>query len=270
MTSTTVSAAGAALHVDDTGELDLTPVLALHSLFFDNRMFDGLVEAGRGKFRFILPEFRGQGRSAASDRDVLTMEAAAGDMAALMDRLGIDSAHVVASSMGGDVAARLAVFRPDLVRSVVFLGSSVRQEPPEAAAQYVEWTNDCATNGFNGERLDMLVEVMFGESTRNDPSKKAVVEQWTERLANLPASLKPAMLGVMLRHDAVHILGDVTAPALVISGEECWVRPPDWAAELADGLPNSELLVLPGVGHSPLLEAPDLVIPRLLSFLEKH
>lgn len=270
MTSQTVSAAGASLHVDDTGEQDLTPVLALHSLFFDNRMFDDLVEAGRGKFRFILPEFRGQGRSSATDVDVLTMEAAAGDMAALLDGLGITSAHVVGSSMGGDVAARLAVYRPDLVRSVVFLGSSVRREPPEAVSEYIEWTNDCAVNGFNGERLDMLVSVMFGETTRGDSAKRGVVEKWTERLAALPPSLKPAMLGVMLRHDAVALLGDVRAPALVISGEECWVRPPDWAAELSDGMPNSKLTMLPGVGHSPLLEAPDVVIPRVLEFLETH
>jgi 3-oxoadipate enol-lactonase len=270
MTSQSVSVAGTTLHVDDTGESELIPVLGLHSLFLDNRMFDDLVDAGRGRFRFILPEYRGQARSAAGDRDTLTMEQAAGDMAALLDRLGITSAHVVASSMGGDVGARLAAFRPDLVRSIVFLGSSVRREPPEAVSEYVAWTNDVGENGFTGERLDMLVRVMLGESTRNDPAKKDIVELWTERLAGLPRSLKPAMLGVMCRHDAVELLGDITAPALVISGDECWVRPPDWAAELADGLPNSELVMLPRVGHSPLLEAPDLVIPRVLEFLSVH
>ncbi|GCD96158.1 alpha/beta fold hydrolase [Embleya hyalina] len=270
MSSQSLPVAGTTLHVDDTDEPDVPPVLCLHSLFLDNRMFDDLVEAGRGRFRFVRPEFRGQGRSAGADRDILTMEQAAGDMAALLDKLGITSAHVAASSMGGDVAARLAAFRPDLVRSIVFLGSSVRREPPEAVGEYVAWTNDVGENGFTGERLAMLERVMLGESTRNDPAKRDTTGLWIGRLAALPTSLKPAMLGVMLRHDAVELLGDIAAPALVVSGEECWVRPPDWAAELADALPDSELVMLPEVGHSPLIEAPDIVIPRVLEFFASH
>jgi pimeloyl-ACP methyl ester carboxylesterase len=270
MSSQSISVAGTTLHVDDTDEADLAPVVCLHSLFLDNRMFDDFVEAGRGQFRFIRPEFRGQGRSAAADRDILTMEQAAGDIAALLDKLGIESAHVAASSMGGDVAARLAAIRPDLVRSIVFLGSSVRREPPEAVSDYVAWTDDCGENGFTGERLDMLERVMLGESTRNDPAKKDTVVLWTERLAALPTTIKPAMLGVMLRHDGVDLLGDITAPSLVISGEECWVRPREWAQELADGLRDAELLMVPKVGHQPLIEAPEIVIPRLLAFFASH
>lgn len=270
MASVSVHAAGTTFHVDDTGESDLVPVVALHSLFLDNRMFDALVDQGRGRYRFVLPEFRGQGRSAPATRGIVTMEEAAGDVAAVLDQLGISSAHVVASSMGGDVAARLAAYRPDLVRSLVFLGSSVRREPPEAEEAYVALSEDVRQNGFTGERLDMLVRVMFGESTRNDPAKKAMLDLWTERLAALPTSLTAAMLGVMLRHDAVALLGDIMAPTLVISGEECWVRPPDWAAELAEGIDGAELVMLPGTGHSPLLEQPDVVIARILDFLAAH
>jgi 3-oxoadipate enol-lactonase len=68
----------------------------------------------------------------------------------------------------------------------------------------------------------------------------------------------------------VELLGDIAAPALVISGDECWVRPPEWATELANGLPNSELVMLPRVGHSPLLEVPEVVIPRVLEFFDAH
>lgn len=76
------------------------------------------------------------------------------------------------------------------------------------------------------------------------------------------------MAGVALRGDATGLLPDVRVPTLVISGEECPVRPPEWAEEFANGLPASELVMVPGVGHSPLLERPDLVIPKVLDFLQ--
>ncbi|MFC5676213.1 alpha/beta fold hydrolase [Aeromicrobium endophyticum] len=266
--STSVSVAGTALHVDDTAESDLTPVVCLHSLFFDNRMFDDLVEAGAGRYRFVRPEYRGQGRSGPADGAVVTIEQCAGDIAAVLDELQIAGAPVIASSMGGDVAARLAVYRPDLVGSLIFLGSSVRPEPADKVAEYVAWSDDVGEHGFTGDRLTMVEQIMFGASTRSDPAKADVLDRWRGRMAALPTSIRPAMIGVMRRRSAVDALGEIDVPALVISGEECPVRPPEWAYELADGLPRGELVMLPRVGHSPLLEAPDTVIPRILDFLD--
>lgn len=267
---TTIHAAGSTFHVEDTGEDDLPTVVCLHSLFLDHRMFDGLVEAGRGRFRFVRPEFRGQGASAPAETDEVTMEQAAGDTAAVLDALGISDALVVASSMGGDVAARLAAYRPDLVRALAFVGSSVRAEPPEKVEEYVAFATSAAQDGFVGDTLEFLKQVMLGRSTLADPQKKDVVDLWSGRMSELPAALLPAMVGVMRRKDATPLLPSITVPSLVVSGEECPVRPPDWAAELADGLPDSELVMVPKVGHSPLLEAPETVEPKVLDFLAAH
>lgn len=267
MSSKVYEVAGTTLHVDDTGEADLSPVVCLHSLFLDNTMFDALVEAGRGRHRFIRPEFRGQGRSGAAGTDIVTMEQAAGDIAALLDAMGISGAQVIASSMGGDVAARLAAYRPDLVSSLVMLGSSVRSEPAEKVDEYVAWATDATERGFRDDRLEFLQGVMFGASTLADPAKREVVDHWSQRMSELSAAELPAMVGVMRRGDASDLLPHLDVPALVISGEECPVRPPDWAAALAGGLPNAELVMVPRCGHSPLLEWPELVTPRVLDFL---
>ena len=50
----------------------------------------------------------------------------------------------------------------------------------------------------------------------------------------------------------------------------CTARPPSWGKEVADGIPNSEILLLEKVGHSPTLEVPDLVYPIILDFYDKH
>ena len=269
-TSTTVRVAGTTLHVDDTGETDLESVVCLHSLFFDNRMFEDFEKAAAGRFRVIRPEYRGQGRSAPAESEVVTVEQCAGDIQALLDHLGISRAHLVASSMGGDVAWRLAVARPDLITSMAVLGSSARPEPSDKVGEYLAWTEDVGENGFTESRLTMAVEVMFGATTRADPAKQETVALWTDRMAALPTSLKPAMVGVMKRRDGTSLLADVHVPTLVISGEECWVRPPEWVEEMVGQLPDVEKVLLPRVGHSPLLEAPEIVIPRVLDFFTAH
>jgi len=264
-----VEAAGSRFHVDDSGG-DGVPIVALHSLFLDSRMFDDFTSAARGDFRVVRPDFRGQGRSAPAAGAVVTIEQNAGDVASVLDRIGIARAHILASSMGGDVAIRLATMRPDLVRSLAFVGSSARAEPPEQLDALRAWVDETAQQGFTAERLDFVVQIMFGETTRTDPAKRDMVEKWRALFAELTPSLTPAMLGVVARHDGVPLLADIDAPALVVSGEECPVRPPEWARELADGLPRAELVMLPEVGHSPLLEAPMVTTERVLTFFRSH
>ena len=102
---------GTTLWVEDTGESNLPVVLCLHSCFLDGTMFDGLVKAAEGKFRVIRPDFRGQGKSAVDDVDIISMDQCAEDMQALIDTMGIKSINVMAQSMGGDVAFRLIARR---------------------------------------------------------------------------------------------------------------------------------------------------------------
>ncbi|GAB3677924.1 alpha/beta fold hydrolase [Saccharopolyspora tripterygii] len=266
MTSTTLTLAGGELFVDDTGEANLTPVVCLHSLFLDHRQFDEFTRAAAGKFRVIRTDFRGQGRSSAGIRDIISVESVAGDVIAVLDALGIERAHFLASSMGGDVGVRVAAYRPDLIRSMVITGSSARAEPAEQLDEFLEWVENVGERGFVDDVLTSTMRIMFGETTLNDPARKDVVKLWNERIAALPKSLKPAMAGVIRRRSALPLLEDITAPTLVISGEECICRPPEWAHELADGLPNSELWMMDRIGHSPLLEAPEVVNARVIDF----
>jgi pimeloyl-ACP methyl ester carboxylesterase len=74
------------------------------------------------------------------------------------------------------------------------------------------------------------------------------------------------MAGVIERGSALELLPQIAVPARVISGDEDLPRPPAWADEVVDALPNAELVRLTGVGHSPTLEAPDIVLPRLIDF----
>lgn len=259
---------GARFWVADTGETDLPVIFCLHSCFLDGTMFDALVSAAEGQFRIIRPDFRGQGRSQVDYVEIITMEDCAADMEALIDALGLTEVNVVAQSMGGDVAFRLIAKRQPLFRSLVVAGSSACSEPPDQLARFRQWVIDASALGFEGPVLETTMAIMLGETTRRDPVKADLVAFWQSRIAALPKALRPAMSGVMERGSSVPLLPSIKIPVLIINGEEDLPRPPAWSDEMARELPNAQLLRLAKIGHSPTLEAPELVIPTVLSFFK--
>lgn len=251
----------------DTAETDLPVVLCLHSLFLDPRMFDSLASGAAGRFRVVRPTFRGQGDHAVQTHATVTMDECADDVIELIEVLDLAPVSIVAQSMGGDVALRVAARRPDLVRAMVLIGSSACAEPPENLEAFRPIADAVEVSGLQGEVLDTTMAIMFGETSRADPSKAAVVALWHERIASLPPQLCHAIRGVIEREDVTALLPDIDVPVLVVSGTEDIARPPAWADEVVAGLQKAELLRLDGVGHSPVLEAPDVTIDRVLQFL---
>ncbi|MDR6208257.1 alpha/beta fold hydrolase [Paraburkholderia graminis] len=257
------------LWVADTGETDLPVILCLHSCFLDGTMFDGLVDATEGKFRVVRPDFRGQGKSAIHDVDIITMDLCADDMDALIQEMDLRSINVMAQSMGGDVAFRLIAHRQERFRSLIVAGSSACGEPPDQGARFAQWVVDAGEKGFTGEILELTMEVMFGNTTRHNPEKQKMLAYWRERIAALPKTLRPAMKGVMHRESSVALLPSIKIPVLIINGEEDMPRPPAWSDEMKRELPNSRLIRLTKIGHSPTLEAPDQVLPAVVEFFRE-
>ncbi|GMX60096.1 hypothetical protein Elgi_68630 [Paenibacillus elgii] len=264
-----VSVRDTVLWVEDTGEVDLPVILCLHSLWLDHTMFDALVEAAAGKFRVICPDFRGQGKSAPPTTEVIDMDTCAADMEALIEVMGLSGVNLVVQSMGGDVAIRMVARRPELYRSLVMLASSARGGEKDELDWVNQWLDDSYQTGFVGDSLQLLREVMFGSTTRKTVSKQAMLKHWSDMLEASPQSLWPAIKGVIDRDGCADLLPGIPTPTLVFSGEEDVARPPAWADEVVAGLPNCKLVRLKAVGHSPILEVPELVIPQILDFVER-
>ena len=254
------------LFVDDTGESNLPVVLCMHSLFLDGRMFDDFVDAAVGRFRVVRPDFRGQGRSPVSDVPELDMDFYAADIVQLVEQMNLQSVNILAQSMGGDVAFRVAHERPDLVASLAVLGSSACAEPPEQLSRFRKWVEDATAQGFTGDVLDYTMEIMIGPVTREDPTRAAAVNQTRARISELGPTLRPAMVGVVERKSALDLLPDIQCPVLIVSGALDLPRPPAWSDQMHELLPNSRLWRLNDVGHSPIIEIPEVVVPELLSF----
>lgn len=265
--ATGISVRDTILWIEDTGEADLPPILCLHSLFLDGRMFDVLVPAAKGRFRIIRPDFRGQGSSAPSTEALVTMECCADDMIALIEKLALPPVHLVAASMGGDVAVRIAARRPDLCASLVMMGSSARGEPADQKANFTDLLDRTKASGFLGADLEMMMSIMFGATTRASPEKQSMLAHWRTHIGRLAPSTWPAMYGVVERPSALPVLPGVKAPTLVYLSDEDIARPQEWTHEVADNISGAMLVELEGVGHSPILEVPERVVPQILDFM---
>ena len=153
---------------------------------------------------------------------------------------------------------------------MVIMGSSARSEPADQLAVFRQWVEGVRKRGFSGETLDETMDVMFGKTTQSDPSKADMLDLWRARIAALPQSLLPAMKGVVERRSSLQLLPGMSIPVLIFSGEEDQPRPPAWCDEMAEALPNAKLVRLNRIGHSNILEAPEIVIPQMIEFFEAN
>ncbi len=173
----------------------------------------------------------------------------ADDVAAHLDALGVTSAHVVGSSFSAAVALRLAVRRPDLVRTLTAV-----EAPPAGTAYDAELRELCrqliADHRARGTAaaLDDFMAMLAGADWRTslESLREGTVEE-TERGAEafFAADLPALVDWSFSDHDAATI----TCPTLVVAGGETAPRFAAMARRLAGVVPGARLVVVPGADH---------------------
>jgi pimeloyl-ACP methyl ester carboxylesterase len=225
----------------------------------------GLVAAG---YRVVVTDLRGHGDSDTTfttHGDVATGT----DLVALVEHLDAGPAVLVGSSMGGSAAVWAAAERPDLVRGLVLVAPHLRELGTPAQLRINRLLYRVLfTRPWGAAAWAWLYTSMFAKG-RKSPRHAEHVAQIRRSLAD-PAHLRSFRdLAVALDHSVIEpLVGRVQAPSLVVVGD----LDPDFkdaGAELArmrEALGGQELLV-PGVGHYPQHQAPEVVTPAVLDFL---
>ena len=261
----TITLDGATLHYEDTGSGREAIVFA-HGLLWSGRMFQPQVAALKGRYRCVTFDFRGQGESevAASGYDMDTL---AGDAAALIQSLGIAPCHFLGLSMGGFVGMRLAARRPELITSLMLLETSADAEPPENIPRYKLLS---LISRYVSLRLvgGKVMAIMFGQKFLTDPARTAEREEMRRRLlANNRTGIYRATNGVITRQAVYDEIKAIRAPTLVVVGDQDVATPLDKARRIQSQIPNSQLVMIPGAGHTSTIEEPAAVTAAIDAFL---
>jgi len=210
----------------------------------------------RESFDVIAFDNRGIGLSAPIDGPFTIVEMAE-DAAALMDELGIESAHVVGISMGGMIAQELALAHPDRLRSLTlgctYCGGPGSQLMPQ---ENVEKIAAGMMSGDRDKAIRASWEVNLSPGFRADESGYAAFH---EMATSVPAAKRTIELQAqaIFGHDTSGRLGEISTPTLIVHGTEDGVLPYPNGEQIATLMPAARLVTLEGIGHMFWWEQPE-------------
>ena len=261
---------GARLHYEDSGApVDgAETIVFAHGLLWSGEMYDDQVAHFKDRYRCITFDFRGQGKSEVTaggyDMDTLTEDAAE-----LIERLDCAPCHFAGLSMGGFVALRLALRRPELLSSLILMETTADPEPAESAKRY-RLLNFVAR--WFGLRLvaGKVMPIMFGEKFLADPERAEERAGWRRRLvANHRVGISRAVAGVVDRDGVIDEIDTIHLPTLIVVGDQDVATVPEKSERMSARIAGSQLVVIPGAGHSSTLEEPAAVNAAIERFLER-
>ena len=192
-----------------------------------------------------------------------TLADMADDAAALLTALGIDKAHIVGASMGGMIAQLVAINHPTRVLSLTSIMSTtgnptLPQAKPEAMAALME-------RPTTAELTDILALGLRISRAIGSPAYPAPEDRLRARIErDFRRSFHPTgparqMAAIVADGDRRERLKAVTAPTLVIHGEDDPLVPVEGGKDTAAAIPGAKLLTIPGMGHDLPLELVDRI-----------
>ena len=249
---------GARIFYRDSGG-NGTAVVLLHSASGTNEVWEHQVSAfALSGYRVIAYDRRGWGRS-TDDPGNDKPWTATGDLLALVDDLGIERFHLVATALGGYVGFDFALSHPERLRSLVIANSlgGLQDE------QLLDLGRRLRPQGFDGLPPDFRE---LGPAFRAaDP---VGVQRWLEYEKN---SRHNAQSSTPLQHRlTLAILETIQSPVLLLTGGADLYAPPALQNKFAAHIKHSETAVVPDAGHSVFWEQPTAFNRLVLAFLSKH
>jgi pimeloyl-ACP methyl ester carboxylesterase len=243
------------------------PTLAfLHAFMMNREQFAKQVEAFGADYRVITIDERGHGES-KTEKDYDFWEVAR-DVIAVLERLDVDQATIVGTSMGGFAALRVALLRPDLVARLVLVGTSAAAEGEEGTQALCGIAQTWSQVGPAPSLLDGMTQAVLGGVPIDD--------KWKQFWATFDSPNVTRNVKAMVTRDdlmsrlgeLMSRLGELTMPALVIHGSADSAFPAAHAGEVANALPGSgEAQIIDGAPHFVSISHPDAVDALLRPFL---
>jgi pimeloyl-ACP methyl ester carboxylesterase len=256
---------GIALEVEDHG--DGVPVVLLHGFPLSSEMWTPIRTAVEQAARLITPDLRGFGGSDKPQGDY-GMETLAGDVLRLADRIRVERFVLGGHSMGGYVALRLAAAHAERLTGLILIDTRASADTPEGKVRRTI-AIERIRRGEAAAFLDEFIPNLLGESTRGRAPRLAT--ELRALAAEVPDHvLAGCLAGMRDRPDSVQVLSGLDLPALVITGQEDALAPPEVAHQMAAALPRGRLALVPLAGHTPSVERPIPTAEAILAFLREH
>jgi len=251
--------AGGTVNAAQSGEG--APLFLFHSLLSDRASFDAIVPTLSRAFRVIVPDLPGFGGS----------EAVSGGLAAVADRMaeavreGAAGAKtiVLGNGYGGFVALQMAIRHPGIAERLILAdcGAAFSERGREAFRNMAAASKAKGLAGITEVAMRRLFAPEFQDSHPD------LMQGRREAFLRTDPEVFRAACTELAELDLRPELGKVRLPVLVLVGEQDEATPPPMSRELAAGLPNARLEIIPGCAHVPQLQSPEIFLDMIGAFL---
>lgn len=254
---------GVVLHHDVRGDADAPALVFSNSLGTDFRIWDEVAARLAPRWRVVLYDKRGHGLSEATPAPY-SIDDHVGDLAALIDHLGIRRAGVVGLSVGGLIAQGLAAARPDLVAALVLIGTGPKLGTAEAWNGRIE---TATTRGIAALADDILAR-WFTPAFRSPDN--AAFAGYRAMLTRSPVEGYAGTCAALRDADLTASTRALDLPVLCLVGDQDGSTPPDLVRATAGLIAGSEFGVIEAAGHIPCVEQPETTAGLIEDFFDRN
>jgi pimeloyl-ACP methyl ester carboxylesterase len=265
----TLTVGGQQLHVAQDGPRDAPALVLIHGFTASTRSWDLLVPVLAERYRVIRIDLLGHGGSAKPTDAGYAIPDQARRVAEVLDQLGVGRAVVVGHSTGGSVATALAEGRRDLVAALAFLNTGPRLDAFIAQGPADQLLQVPVVGQLLWRlRTESLVRGAAATAVSSDVAiPQAVVDDVLGMTYHAFTAAGQGAEDYLQERPLPDRLGALGVPLLVIFGAEDRRWRSSSAADYR-AVPGARIEMLPGVGHSPLLEDPPRTAELLMTFAE--
>jgi 3-oxoadipate enol-lactonase len=232
------------------------PVVVLsNSIGTDLHLWDDQVSVLSQRFRVLRYDQRGHGRSSAPPGPY-DLKQLGSDVLDLLDSLGLDRVHFAGVSLGGMTGMWLAENAPERLDRLALICTSARLDPPS-------WRERAALVRANG--TGTLVNASLGRwFTAAYSGRPDIADKYGAMLETCDDEGYAGCCEAIATMDILDGLADITAPTLVLAGNDDPATPPSHAERITTAINDARLQVLPEAAHLANVEQADAVNRLLL------
>lgn len=239
------------------------PLMLFHGFGGDKYNFMLIARYLTSHYRVIIPDHIGFGESAHPADADYTTRAQAERLHGLAKALGIENLHVGGNSMGGHIAMAYASLYPKEVKSLWLLDPGGVWSAPESDLRKI--IREKGKNPLMASTEEEFAEIFKFVMSDPPPIPRPMLNVMArERKKNFDLE---ARIFKQLTGDTVEkVIKGSTVPALIVWGKEDRVLSPASAEILHKLMPNSRVIMMPGIGHLPMIEDPGKCAEDYLKF----
>lgn len=269
LTTKQITVRGVNITYSEGGSANAEKLILLHGFTGDRNNWNRMAKYLTAQYHVYIPDLPGHGESTSTLELDYSMPEQSSVLKAFVDELGLETYHLAGNSMGGGLAIQWATLRPQQVSSLALIDSAGLYEHEGPVMQEMMAGKVDLLVQKPGD-MDKVIDLAMHDKPFLPKELLAVMEQrqiarypvYKKIIDSLMATQKTMGVGMFTK-----ALKSFRMPVLILWGEEDRIFETAVIKELERSIKNHTTVIMPGIGHVPIFEAPKDSAEIYMNFL---